>query len=155
MKQTPPPPDIFSATPLTADQAIGVTFGNELELVGLNLPPTVKRGEPLEIELVWKTDTAPTKDWTIAVHIDHQNPYRRLSADHNPPIPTSKWPAGQYVHWKKTVPIPATAETGEYLIEVYPYTSSPDPLLKGKMKFDKMPVTQKSATAKVKLTVTK
>ena len=150
VNQAPAAPAIFSDEPIAAGQAMGAAFGGQLELVGVNAPSSVKRGEPFEIEYVWKVTSTPTEDWTMAVHIDHLNPYWRLNKDQKPPVPTTKWPTGKYVHWKQQVVFPAAAKTGDYTLTVYPYRAVPG--MKPPLNFENLPATTKGTQGKITVT---
>jgi hypothetical protein len=102
-------------------QPLGVVFGDQLELVGINVPAEVKIGEPFEVELVWHCLAEPSRDWQIALLFDHPKPWWRLNEGHWPPVPTTMWRKGLYVSWTVEVTFPAKALPGDYTIDVHPF----------------------------------
>jgi hypothetical protein len=110
-----------SDTAKPVSQPLGVVFGDQLELVGINVPAQVKTGEPFKVELVWRCLAEPGRDWQIALLFDHPKPWWRLNEGHWPPVPTTMWRKGLYVSWTVEVTFPAKALPGDYTIDVHPF----------------------------------
>ena len=112
----------ISAAAPAVSQPLGVVFGDQLELVGLNLPTQIKKGVPFDIEMVWHCLKQPDRNFRIAVLLDYvSGKWWRYSMDDRPPFPTIAWPAGQYVTIKETGTFPAGAGVGQYRITVHPF----------------------------------
>ena len=111
--------------PPAVSQLLGVVFGDQLELVGINVPNQVKKGESFELEQVWRCLRVPERDWRIAVHFRGPTPKAKLNRDQAPPVPTTQWQEGRYIHWKVQAAVPAKAPLGDYTIEIRPYVIVP------------------------------
>jgi protocatechuate 3,4-dioxygenase beta subunit len=81
-----------------------VVWDQKIELVGWSLPTTIKRGESVEVVVVYRTLKSLERDWTIFAHFD--SPEIRVNGDHDPGIgwcPTKDWKAGEAVVDRTTV----------------------------------------------------
>jgi hypothetical protein len=119
--------DVTSEPP-KVNHTLDAEFG-PIRLVGMNVPDTIRRGEPFDIGLSWLCLSKPGGDWTIAMHIDHQGqPSRRVNSDHQPPLPTSQWEVGKYTSWSHPFTFTEDMPTGTYVISVYPYATAGTPV---------------------------
>ncbi|MCS7325197.1 MAG: glycosyltransferase family 39 protein [Thermoflexales bacterium] len=75
-------------------------LGNSIELVAVDLPRVLNRGESLIVQPTWRAHKQPTRAYTVFVHVlDAQG---RLQAQHDQPprqgcYPTSVWQVGDVV----------------------------------------------------------
>lgn len=123
------------AEPVT--QHLGVVFGDQLELVGINVPNEVRIGQPFEIEQVWHCLNLSDREWSFALLFDHANPRWRLNKGHRPPVPTSMWEKGDYVSWKVQIEFPADAPPGDYIVNLHPFFLVKE---ESKERFERLPV---------------
>jgi hypothetical protein len=110
----PPPPEEFLAT-----------FGPSIVLARVQRPESgLRRGEQLPVELIWFTRERPTGDYTIFLHLRDPSEKTLAQVDSMPgrgSIPTSRWRAGDYIHDRYQLHVPADAPAGEYKIAIGMY----------------------------------
>lgn len=79
------------------EQVLG-TWDNQIQLVGMQVPKKVARGEKFTMTLVWKVIAPVSGGWKIFVHIDGGG--SRIIGDHDPirgRCATNFWKVGDYV----------------------------------------------------------
>lgn len=93
------PPDVSRTRP-DPQVARTIHFGEEIELIGYDLPAVAHAGERVRVVLYWHALHAPTADYKVFVHLldwDGQ----LLAQDDGKPVhwsyPTTEWQAGEYV----------------------------------------------------------
>jgi hypothetical protein len=82
-------------------------------------------GSPLEVtyRFVVASDGHFDKDYRVMVHVVDSDEEFMWADDHNPPVPTSKWKAGETVEYTRTVFIPIYPYVGEASIQVGLYST--------------------------------
>jgi hypothetical protein len=77
-------------------------------------------GSPIDItyKFVVANDTTFSEDLRVMVHVVDADEELIFAFDHNPPIPTSQWKAGQTVEYTKTVFVPIYPYVGEATVQV-------------------------------------
>jgi hypothetical protein len=77
-------------------------------------------GSPIDItyKFVVANNTTFTEDLRVMVHVVDADEELIFAFDHNPPIPTTQWKAGQTIEYTKTVFIPIYPYVGEATIQV-------------------------------------
>ncbi len=84
--------------PQTIKQPLSINFNDEIEIVGVNMPTTARRGAKFEMTLFYKVLKKPTRNWQVFVHFDGGG--MRFQGDHwpvNNQCGTSYWQPGDYV----------------------------------------------------------
>ena len=151
-KKPLPAEQYVSESPVSVAKPLRMVFGDQIELVGITVPETVKRGEPFEVEQVWRCLATPDRNWRIALHFKRLDPLTRINWDHKPPLRTSQWKKDEYVYWKVRPIFPETAPLGGYQIEILPYVTIPGTEPE---KLESLPLTDKGAAEAVRLEVLK
>jgi hypothetical protein len=77
-------------------------------------------GSPIDItyKFVVANDATFTEDLRVMVHVVDADEELIFAFDHNPPVPTTQWKAGQTVEYTKTVFVPIYPYVGEATIQV-------------------------------------
>jgi hypothetical protein len=77
-------------------------------------------GSPIDItyKFVVAPDAKFSEDLRVMVHVVDADEELIFAFDHNPPIPTTQWKAGQTVEYTKTVFVPIYPYVGEATIQV-------------------------------------
>src|SRR3954453_332660 len=77
-------------------------------------------GSPVDIhyKFVVANDAKFTEDYRVMVHVVDADDELIFAFDHNPPVPTTQWKAGQTVEYTKTVFVPIYPYVGEATIQV-------------------------------------
>jgi hypothetical protein len=77
-------------------------------------------GSPIDItyKFVVAPDAKFTEDLRVMVHVVDADEELIFAFDHNPPVPTTQWKAGQTVEYTKTVFVPIYPYVGEATIQV-------------------------------------
>jgi hypothetical protein len=77
-------------------------------------------GSPIDItyKFVVANNTTFTEDLRVMVHVVDADEELIFAFDHNPPIPTTQWKAGQTIEYTKTVFVPIYPYVGEATIQV-------------------------------------
>jgi hypothetical protein len=93
------PPDVSRTRP-DPQVARTIHFGEEIELIGYDLPAVAHAGERVRVVLYWHVLQAPTADYKVFVHLlDWEG--QLLAQDDGKPVhwsyPTTEWQAGEYV----------------------------------------------------------
>jgi hypothetical protein len=83
-------------------------------------------GSPLEItyKFVMTSDARFDKDYRVMVHVVDTDEELMWTDDHNPPVPTTQWKAGQTVEYTRTVFIPIFPYVGDAGIYVGLYSTA-------------------------------
>jgi hypothetical protein len=74
-----PPTDIGTRVDATFDAT--KQGGGIVDLIGIDMPSQVKRGEAFTMKLTWKVTRTPNRDWKVFVHFDGGG--MRFQADHS------------------------------------------------------------------------
>jgi hypothetical protein len=74
------------------------------------------------VTLTYKFVVEPTatfdRDYTVFVHILDPEGEQMWTDDHPPPVPTSKWKAGETIEYKRTIFIPTYPYVGEAIVRL-------------------------------------
>lgn len=79
-------------------ERVSVNYDNKIELIGVNMPAQVKRGDKFELILIYKVLDKPGRNWQIFAHFDGAG--ARFQGDHWPVdnrCGTTYWQPGDYV----------------------------------------------------------
>ena len=94
-------------------------FGNSIELVGADYPPSVRRPGKIPLVLHFRVNQKPPAGYKIFVHFDAPGS-PRLLGDHAPldgAFPTSHWLPGEYIKDLVEVDVPLmTTPAGSYTL---------------------------------------
>jgi hypothetical protein len=112
---------------LPAQQPTDVNFGDEIELVGYDLPrDPVRSGDTLPVVLYWRALRRLEENYQSFVHV--AQPLDRVWAqeDHLNPggLPTERWPTDAYVWDAYAIEIPPETPPGPYSVNVGIYLRS-------------------------------
>ncbi len=95
---------ILRKPPTNIDRALDVNFDNKIQLIGVNMPRRVGRGDSFEMTLFFKVLKPVGGTWKIFVHFDGGG--LRFQADHDPingRCGTGFWQPGDYIVDRFTV----------------------------------------------------
>ena len=81
-------------------------------------------GSPVDVtyKFVVANDAQFTQDYRVMVHILDADGEMMWTDDHNPPVPTSQWKAGQTVEYMRTVFVPVYPYVGDASIQIGLYS---------------------------------
>jgi hypothetical protein len=99
----------------------GGNFGGEVQLLGYDLSPQSRSGQPLIVTLYWRALTTPSIDRFVYVRlVDEQG--RIWAKTDSPPVmglwPTSRWQPGMVIEDAQELVIPPGTPPGVYRLEV-------------------------------------
>jgi hypothetical protein len=99
-------------------RALRARFGETLELTGIDLPPTVRRGEPLVLRYGWRALRRPPVDYAAFVRL--QGAGSLVLDDHTlgASYGTSWWDDGERIVETRRLVIPADAPLGLYRLKI-------------------------------------
>ena len=105
--------------PWTWRVPVTATFGDSIELVGADFPPTVRRPGKIPLDLIFRVKARPPGSYRIFVHFDGPAA-PRVIGDHDPlnkTFGTSYWLPGEYIrdHYETDVPL-MTTPAGSYTV---------------------------------------
>jgi hypothetical protein len=89
---------ILRERPADIRAPLSITFEDQIELIGVNMPEQVKRGDEFEMTLFFRVLAKPKRSWQIFVHFDGGGV--RFQGDHwpvNNRCGTTFWQPGDYV----------------------------------------------------------
>jgi len=112
---------------LPAQEQIYADFGEEIALIGYDLPRTrVQTGDTVSIVLYWHALTDIEKNYQSFVHIAEPLTVAWAQEDHLNPggLPTSRWRNDKYVWDEYNIRIPPNTPAGEYRVNVGLYQRS-------------------------------
>jgi hypothetical protein len=77
-------------------------------------------GSPLEItyKFVAANDAKFAEDYRVFLHVVDTDEEQMWTDDHNPPIPTSQWKAGQTVEYTRTIFVPVFPYVGDASLQI-------------------------------------
>lgn len=103
------------------------TVGGAITLVALERPKSLRPGQTVTVETVWRVEQWPTAEWTAFLHLVgpcEDAPCRRppRAQDDHPPLggryPTSVWSPGEYVPVRFQITVPRDAPPGTYRLRL-------------------------------------
>jgi hypothetical protein len=97
--------------------------GERIELVGWDVPATVRRGEPVDVTFYFRSLAPIDRPWTVFVHVDRDR--ARHFVDHEPlggTCPTSAWQPGDILVDRVTTTFGAGIPAGRYAMSIGFYT---------------------------------
>lgn len=112
-------------------QALDVTFGDDLRLIGFDAPAEARPGQEVIVALYWKAERSLDEDYTSFVHLLGEGPEPLVQADGQPrsgDYPTSLWLPGEVVVDRKTLTLPADLSSADYTLAIglYPAPGAPN-----------------------------
>lgn len=100
-------------------QAKGITFGSQIELAAYQFEPT---DDYIQVNLVWRTATAPLADYTVFVQLLNAETNERVAGVDAPPLqgawPTSGWVKQEVVADEYVIAVPPGLPAGFYKVIV-------------------------------------
>lgn len=96
-------------------------FGDEIALLGYDLPAEARAGEALPLTLFWQPLAQPTQDYTVFVHVLDEAGNLVAQSDAPPragAYPTSLWAPPEIITDRHTIILTNTLAAGEYHIQV-------------------------------------
>ena len=119
-------PDWFRlASPLDqarpAEQAVRVDFGQQIRLIGLDLPAeVVEPGQTIAVVAYWRVLEALETDYAVFLHLDAPDGRTVATVDqfHPTEIPTSHWPPSLYLRNPLRLTAPAEAAPIRYQLRL-------------------------------------
>jgi len=114
-------------------KASNESFGHEINLVGFDVAPKIKRGDDLKLTVLWQSQKFIQRDYTLFVHILDDANRIVAQTDVQPrdgTYPTSIWDASEMIPDEITVAIPADAPRGKLKIEIGWYDATTGERLK-------------------------
>jgi hypothetical protein len=105
----------------TPQYTIGGDFGGEARLLGYDLPPQSRSGNPLIVTLYWRVlAPPPTERFVYLRLVDAQG--RIWASTDSPPVmglwPVDRWRPGMLIEDAQELPIPPGTPPGTYRLEV-------------------------------------
>jgi hypothetical protein len=118
---SPPTAGSDERPPWTWRVPVNATFGDSIELVGADFPPSVRRPGKIPLDLIFHVKARPPGSYKIFVHFDGPAA-PRVIGDHDPlnkTFGTSYWIPGEYVrdHYETDVPL-MTTPAGSYTVYI-------------------------------------
>ena len=98
--QNPLAAAIRRAPPTNIQKKMSVNFDDQVELIGVNMPQRVGRGDTFEMTLFYKVMKPVTRPWKIFVHVNAPNAPANINGDHAPirgRCSMSYFQAGDYI----------------------------------------------------------
>ncbi|ACY15043.1 sulfatase [Haliangium ochraceum DSM 14365] len=93
-------------------QPLGVHFGQEVELLAVELPPgPVRAGQQMPVTFTFAAHGPLPSGWRVFAHFEGPG---RFLGDHEPPRPFSWWREGQYIRYTREITVPRQARPGDY-----------------------------------------
>jgi hypothetical protein len=98
-----------------------VSLGGEIALLGYEIDQLqVKAGEELNVTLFWETQTGPSADYTVFLHLASPDGGPPYAQDDGPPqrgtYPTTFWDVGEVVPDPRAIDVPADLASGSYTL---------------------------------------
>jgi hypothetical protein len=109
--------------------AAGVDVGDGIALAGYDAQTaTLDAGRILYVQLYWDIAAAPTRDWTVFVHLLEAGDGGRLVAGVDSPpgagsLPTTRWQAGWRILDEYQLLLPADLPAGVYALSIGLYST--------------------------------
>lgn len=107
--------------PPAGTQARAVLFGGALELAAARLPGRARPGDPLAVELEWRTVAPPGRDYSLFLHLVDGSNAPRAQNDGPltlPDYPVGRWHIGDLLRIRRTLAIPPSLPPGRYRLLV-------------------------------------
>ena len=92
---------------------LGVFLGDEVELLGVELPAQAKGGDAFPVTWTYAAHGPLAGTWKVFAHFE-DGKGGRFTGDHAPVRPFGWWRAGQYIRYTTTVGVPRGAAPGRY-----------------------------------------
>ena len=104
-----------------------IDFGDQVRLLGLDLPPAlIRQGESLPVVAYWQAKQRLATDYAFFLHLDAPNGQTIAAVDQRHPseIPTSHWPPTLYLRNPLTLMVPPDATPIRYNLRLGIYDPS-------------------------------
>jgi dolichol-phosphate mannosyltransferase len=100
--------------------AFHVAFGDEIEIIGLDMPAFVHAGDVVPIRWTWRALRAMRDDYAVVVYLDHETTHRRFGDAWKlgGAFGTSVWMSGERVEHRVALQVPPDATRGSYRVHV-------------------------------------
>lgn len=95
-------------------------FGEQIALIGYDVPEAVRPGEEIDVTFYWKPWQPLDINYQVFVHLLGENGLPVAQSDKLNPgdFPTQRWPLDKYVRDEHTLAIPADLPPGTYRLSV-------------------------------------
>ncbi len=119
-------------SPYSGDIATDLRYGEQIRLAALTLPAgrRYQPGEVIALSLLWRADTTPERDYTVAWFIADAGGQQPVAQGYDSApqfnyAPTSSWRAGEEIWDQRALRLPARIAPGEYQMWIVLYTLAP------------------------------
>jgi arylsulfatase A-like enzyme len=99
----------------TIDQPLGVFFGDEVELLSVELPAQAKVGDVITVTWTFAAHGTLGEGWLVFAHFDNGKG-GLWKGDHFPPRPFPWWRAGQFIRYSTQVTVSRGTPPGRYAL---------------------------------------
>ena len=107
--------------PVVANPVPQAVFDDNVSLLKSSWEREVQAGDSLKLALYWRAEQEIKSDWTAFVHLVSVDGALVAGLDQEPMggrTPTNTWSPGQVVAYSISIPVPSSANAGEYRINV-------------------------------------
>jgi hypothetical protein len=108
----------FMAEP--AEHQVIENFGEQIALIGYDVPETLRPGEEMDVTLYWRAWQPLSINYQVFVHLLAEDGFLPVQSDKLNPgdFPTRRWPMDKYVRDEHSLTIPADLAPGMYRLSV-------------------------------------
>ena len=113
--------------PLVPDNSLELTFGDEVELIGYDLPERIVPGGNLRVALYWHSLRPVPRNYKVFVHLfapDDQLLVQDDSIPVNWTYPTTRWQPGEYIRDEHLLAVDPTVPSGFYTLSMGLYDAA-------------------------------
>jgi len=114
-------PTNVSTSPPTPDHLISLAFGDEIELVGYDLPERVAPGDRLRVALYWHALRPAPTDYKVFIHLFDISD-QLVAQDDSVPVnwsyPTTSWQPDEYIRDEHVLPMDPSLPRDDYTLYV-------------------------------------
>jgi hypothetical protein len=95
-------------------------FGEQIALIGYDVPESIERGELLDMTFYWQAWQPLSINYQVFTHLLAEDGFVAAQSDKLNPgdFPTNRWPQGKYVRDEHTLYVPAELAPGTYRLSI-------------------------------------
>jgi hypothetical protein len=103
-----------------AEYQVIENFGDQVALIGYDIPDTLAQGEALDVTIYWQAWQPLSINYQVFVHLLAEDGILAAQSDKLNPgdFPTKRWPQDKYVRDEHTLALPADLAPGTYRLSV-------------------------------------
>jgi hypothetical protein len=103
-----------------AEYQVIENFGDQVALIGYDIPDTLAQGEALDVTIYWQAWQPLSINYQVFVHLLAEDGILAAQSDKLNPgdFPTKRWPQDKYVRDEHTLAVPADLAPGTYRLSV-------------------------------------